>query len=307
MDCFSFVSVIIIVIMIINMYCKNDEYLNISLIVILILCFVIKFFRCNCKKQQQENLENSETKTTQTDKYKYYTPDIEFIESLFNKEKIIIDNLNVGKITCSYIKELLYPVGSVVISDKKVGDLKLPGTWKKIEGGRLIATSGEITVIRTTNSSTENKEFRSEAKYAENNYPVYKYTVDKSELKMGHNQTSKEAHPNKIETGEEVVKLYGNNIMNHSHPIWPDWRAMAYDSASHGKNEDAFALVGGGGSDARKCQDAGQEGSCRNELYPSRKTWIYVNNQKKEVTDTSYKAHNNVPKYILVYAYIRTA
>lgn len=306
MDCFSFVSVIIIVIMIINMYCKNDEYLNISLIVILILCFVIKFFKCNCKKQQQENLENNETETTQTDKYKYYAPDIEFMESLFNKEKIIIDNLNVGKITCSYIKELLYPVGSVVISDKKIGDLKLPGTWKKIEGGRLIATSGNITVIKTTKSSTQNYEFRPEARYANNKYTAYKYEVKEIPLKMEHNKTSKEAN-NGVEAGEEVVKLYGNNIMNHSHPLWTDWRGMADDQAASDGSQDAFALVGGDKADARKCQDAGQDGKCRNEVYPVRKTYIYVNNQKKEVTDTSYKAHNNIPKYILVYAYIRTA
>lgn len=331
MDCFSFISVIIIIIIIINLYCQNDEYLNISLIVILVLCFIVKVFKCNCKKK--ENLENnenetetktendeneSETKTetgeseqkqetetpTVSDKYKYYDPDIEFMNSLFNNDKIIIDNLNIGHIESSYLKNLIYPVGSVVISDKKIEELNLPGKWKKIEGGRLIATSGNITITRTVSSSTQNYPLKpGDAAYANNNYDVIKYNVNKKSLTMGHNQTSKEANGG-TEIAEETVKLYGNNIMNHNHPIWTDWKKTARDKDS---NKGAFALVGGSDDDSKKCQDKDQQGSCHNELFPSYGTWIYNDkNQKIAVTDKTYIAHNNIPKYILVYAYIRT-
>lgn len=302
MGCYSFLPIIIILIIIFNIqYNENNEQINLFLTVILILCIIFKFINSKCKNK--EHLENEETKEqkqkTQEDKNKYYSAEIEDINSLFNNDRVYIDYLTVGSLENNYIKNLIYPIGSVILSDKKLKDLNLPGEWKKIEGGRLMATTGNITITRTLGSSDVEYPLN---KAMTEKYTDKKYNIDVKTLNMKHNQTSKDAN-NGYEIAEETVKLYGNNIMNHEHPIWMNWQETARDK---GGAQKSFAIMGGKGTDKNKCKDESGDGSkCVYELYPTRKTLIYKDNKKVEVSDSTVKPHNNIPKYVLVFAYIR--
>lgn len=301
MGCYSFLPIIIILIIIFNIqYNENNEQINLFLTVILILSIIFKLINSKCKNREHlENEEKKEKQETQDDKNKYYSAEIEDINSLFNSNRVYIDYLTIGNIRNDYIKNLIYPIGSVILSDKELKDLNLPGEWKKIEGGRLIATTGDITITRTLGSS--------EVEYPLNRamtekYTDNKYNVDVKTLNMKHNQTSKDAN-NGYEIAEETVKLYGNNIMNHEHPIWMNWQETARDK---GGVQKSFAIMGGKGTDKNKCKDESGDGSkCVYELYPTRKTLIYKDNKKVEVSDSTVKPHNNIPKYVLVFAYIR--
>lgn len=304
MNCFySFIVFLILFIILINLKLNdNNKNINIALIVVIVFVFVFSLFY-----NKTENLDNTE-KTEETEEtkeseetseqpkkdIKFYSEDEDIIKSLFNEENIIIDNLTIETIKSPELMNVLYPVGSVVLlhDDKTPKDLKFPGEWEKLEGGRFLTTPGNIMVYKSSATVKDTKM----STVKDITYPRYVYESSKKTYKFKNMEKSNKDG----EIGEYAVKLVGNNILNHKHPVWVDF---CRNSRGKDGSQNAFALMGGSDSNDESCYDKGS--GCHREVYPSRKTYIYENGKKKEQTIGTVKPHNNVPRYVLVYAYRR--
>lgn len=304
MNCFySFIVFLILFVILMNLkFNENNKNINIVLIILIVFVFVFSLFFNNA-----ENLDNIEDKTDKkTDEpsekseketrkdINFYSEDKEIINSLFNEDNIIIDNLTIETIKSPELMNVLYPIGSVILlhDNKTPKDLKFPGEWEKLEGGRLLTTPGNITVYKSS-ASIKNTNMSTVKTIT---YPRYVYESSKKTYEFKNMEKSNKDG----EIGEYAVKLVGNNILNHKHPVWVDF---CRNSRGKGDSQNAFALMGGSESNDESCYDKGS--GCHREVYPSRKTFIYENGKKKEQTMGTVKPHNNVPRYVLVYAYRR--
>lgn len=291
MVCFCTLSIFLIIIFILlNVYFnssnQNNQKINIVLIIVLFIILCFSLFN-----KKSENLEN-----TEQEEIKFYDEDKEMIKGLFNNDQIIIDNLTIDTIESPDLLNLMYPIGTTILlyDLKTPKDLKLPGEWQKLEGGRLLTTTGKIEILK----SKAWVEYQTMSKTnSDIKYPRYKYDVSSNKLTMGNMEKSDKTGE---ELGEYKVELKGNNILNHKHPVWVDF---CRNSRGKGDSQHAFALMGGSNKNDNNCVDKGS--GCHYEPYPSRKTFIYEGNQRIEQTDNNVKPHNNVPKYILVFAYRR--
>ena len=294
----------------INIFNNNDENLNIFLIVLICFFIVFQFIKKD-KKENVDNVEiNQENETssaTETEKetqepekkneIKYLNVDKDFINNLVNKDRMIIDNLEVKTIDLNFANNLLYPVGVIVFSWLSLDKLNLPGKWKALPGSRLITTTGNLK-YSATKGQTEK-----EIKFNDNYSNTYtEYNCDFENINKDIN-THKYLSP--LDITQDNVKLCANNVMNHKHIVYVNYGRVsrAKDGSQH-----AFALYGNrDDNQLDRCNDNSVKRiQSSYEVFPSRRTVYYDgNNQEKTITIDSVKAHTNIPRYILLYAYER--
>lgn len=289
----------------INIFNNNDENLNIFLIVLICFFIVFQFIKKDNKKENVDNVEiNQENETEEEtqepekkNEIKYLNVDKDFINNLVNKDHMIIDNLEVKTIDLNFVGNLLYPVGVIVFSWLSLDKLNLPGKWKALPGSRLITTTGNLK-YSVTKGQTE-KEIKFNDNYS-NTYTEYNCEFENINKDIN---THKYLSP--LDITQDNVKLCANNVMNHKHIVYVNYGRVsrAKDGSQH-----AFALYGN--------RDDNQKDICNDnsvkriqssyEVFPSRRTVYYDgNNQEKTITIDSVKAHTNIPRYILLYAYER--
>ena len=311
MACLSILPIIIIIVMLINIFNNNDENLNIFLIVLICFFIVFQFIKKDNKKENVDNVEiNQENETssaTETEKetqepekkneIKYLNVDKDFINNLVNKDRMIIDNLEVKTIDLNFANNLLYPVGVIVFSWLSLDKLNLPGKWKALPGSRLITTTGNLK-YSATKGQTE-KEIKFNDNYS-NTYTEYNCEFENINKDIN---THKYLSP--LDITQDNVKLCANNVMNHKHIVYVNYGRVsrAKDGSQH-----AFALYGNGADNQiDRCNDNSVNRiQSSYEVFPSRRTVYYDgNNQEKTITIDSVKAHTNIPRYVLLYAYER--
>lgn len=310
MACLSILPIIIIIVMLINIFNNNDENLNIFLIVLICFFIVFQFIKKD-KKENVDNVEiNQENETssaTETEKetqepekkneIKYLNVDKDFINNLVNKDRMIIDNLEVKTIDLNFANNLLYPVGVIIFSWLSLDKLNLPGKWKALPGSRLITTTGNLK-YSATKGQTE-KEIKFNDNYS-NTYTEYNCEFENINKDIN---THKYLSP--LDITQDNVKLCANNVMNHKHIVYVNYGRVsrAKDGSQH-----AFALYGNrDDNQLDRCNDNSVKRiQSSYEVFPSRRTVYYDgNNQEKTITIDSVKAHTNIPRYILLYAYER--
>lgn len=311
MACLSILPIIIIIVLLINIFNNNDENLNIFLIVLICFFIVFQFIKKDNKKENVDNVEiNQENETssaTETEKetqepekkneIKYLNVDKDFINNLVNKDRMIIDNLEVKTIDLNFANNLLYPVGVIVFSWLSLDKLNLPGKWKALPGSRLITTTGNLK-YSATKGQTEK-----EIKFNDNYSNTYtEYNCDFENINKDIN-THKYLSP--LDITQDNVKLCANNVMNHKHIVYVNYGRVsrAKDGSQH-----AFALYGNRDDNQKdRCNDNSVKRiQSSYEVFPSRRTVYYDgDNQEKTITLDSVKAHTNIPRYILLYAYER--
>ena len=311
MACLSILPIIIIIVLLINIFNNNDENLNIFLIVLICFFIVFQFIKKDNKKENADNVEiNQENETssaTETEKetqepekkneIKYLNVDKDFINNLINKDRMIIDNLEVKTIDLNFANNLLYPVGVIVFSWLSLDKLNLPGKWKALPGSRLITTTGNLK-YSATKGQTE-KEIKFNDNYS-NTYTEYNCEFENINKDIN---THKYLSP--LDITQDNVKLCANNVMNHKHIVYVNYGRVsrAKDGSQH-----AFALYGNRDDNQKdRCNDNSVKRiQSSYEVFPSRRTVYYDgNNQEKTITLDSVKAHTNIPRYILLYAYER--
>lgn len=295
----------------INIFNNNDENLNIFLIVLICFFIVFQFIKKDNKKENVDNVEiNQENETssaTETEKetqepekkneIKYLNVDKDFINNLVNKDRMIIDNLEVKTIDLNFANNLLYPVGVIVFSWLSLDKLNLPGKWKALPGSRLITTTGNLK-YSATKGQTE-KEIKFNDNYS-NTYTEYNCEFENINKDIN---THKYLSP--LDITQDNVKLCANNVMNHKHIVYVNYGRVsrAKDGSQH-----AFALYGNRDDNQKdRCNDNSVKRiQSSYEVFPSRRTVYYDgDNQEKTITLDSVKAHTNIPRYILLYAYER--
>ena len=311
MACLSILPIIIIIVLLINIFNNNDENLNIFLIVLICFFIVFQFIKKDNKKENIDNVEiNQENETssaTETEEetqepekkneIKYLNVDKDFINNLVNKDRMIIDNLEVKTIDLNFVGNLLYPVGVIVFSWLSLDKLNLPGKWKALPGSRLITTTGNLK-YSATKGQTE-KEIKFNDNYS-NTYTEYNCEFENINKDIN---THKYLSP--LDITQDNVKLCANNVMNHKHIVYVNYGRVsrAKDGSQH-----AFALYGNRDDNQKdRCNDNSVKRiQSSYEVFPSRRTVYYDgNNQEKTITIDSVKAHTNIPRYILLYAYER--
>lgn len=311
MACLSILPIIIIIVLLINIFNNNDENLNIFLIVLICFFIVFQFIKKDNKKENIDNVEiNQENETssaTETEEetqepkkkneIKYLNVDKDFINNLVNKDRMIIDNLEVKTIDLNFANNLLYPVGVIVFSWLSLDKLNLPGKWKALPGSRLITTTGNLK-YSATKGQTE-KEIKFNDNYS-NTYTEYNCEFENINKDIN---THKYLSP--LDITQDNVKLCANNVMNHKHIVYVNYGRVsrAKDGSQH-----AFALYGNrDDNQLDRCNDNSVKRiQSSYEVFPSRRTVYYDgNNQEKTITIDSVKAHTNIPRYILLYAYER--
>ena len=311
MACLSILPIIIIIVLLINIFNNNDENLNIFLIVLICFFIVFQFIKKDNKKENIDNVEiNQENETssaTETEEetqepekkneIKYLNVDKDFINNLVNKDRMIIDNLEVKTIDLNFVGNLLYPVGVIVFSWLSLDKLNLPGKWKALPGSRLITTTGNLK-YSATKGQTE-KEIKFNDNYS-NTYTEYNCEFENINKDIN---THKYLSP--LDITQDNVKLCANNVMNHKHIVYVNYGRVsrAKDGSQH-----AFALYGNrDDNQLDRCNDNSVKRiQSSYEVFPSRRTVYYDgNNQEKTITIDSVKAHTNIPRYILLYAYER--
>lgn len=311
MACLSILPIIIIIVLLINIFNNNDENLNIFLIVLICFFIVFQFIKKDNKKENIDNVEiNQENETssaTETEEetqepekkneIKYLNVDKDFINNLVNKDHMIIDNLEVKTIDLNFANNLLYPVGVIVFSWLSLDKLNLPGKWKALPGSRLITTTGNLK-YSVTKGQTE-KEIKFNDNYS-NTYTEYNCEFENINKDIN---THKYLSP--LDITQDNVKLCANNVMNHKHIVYVNYGRVsrAKDGSQH-----AFALYGNrDDNQLDRCNDNSVKRiQSSYEVFPSRRTVYYDgNNQEKTITIDSVKAHTNIPRYILLYAYER--
>ena len=295
----------------INIFNNNDENLNIFLIVLICFFIVFQFIKKDNKKENIDNVEiNQENETssaTETEEetqepkkknvIKYLNVDKDFINNLVNKDHMIIDNLEVKTIDLNFANNLLYPVGVIVFSWLSLDKLNLPGKWKALPGSRLITTTGNLK-YSATKGQTE-KEIKFNDNYS-NTYTEYNCEFENINKDIN---THKYLSP--LDITQDNVKLCANNVMNHKHIVY-----VYYGRVSRAKDgsQHAFALYGNrDDNQLDRCNDNSVKRiQSSYEVFPSRRTVYYDgDNQEKTITLDSVKAHTNIPRYILLYAYER--
>lgn len=311
MACLSILPIIIIIVLLINIFNNNDENLNIFLIVLICFFIVFQFIKKDNKKENVDNVEiNQENETSSAteieeeiqepekkNEIKYLNVDKDFINNLVNKDRMIIDNLEVKTIDLNFVNNLLYPVGVIVFSWLSLDKLNLPGKWKALPGSRLITTTGNLK-YSATKGQTEK-----EIKFNDNYSNTYtEYNCDFENINKDIN-THKYLSP--LDITQDNVKLCANNVMNHKHIVYVNYGRVsrAKDGSQH-----AFALYGNrDDNQLDRCNDNSVKRiQSSYEVFPSRRTVYYDgNNQEKTITLDSVKAHTNIPRYILLYAYER--
>ena len=311
MACLSILPIIIIIVLLINIFNNNDENLNIFLIVLICFFIVFQFIKKDNKKENVDNVEiNQENETssaTETEEetqepekkneIKYLNVDKDFINNLVNKDRMIIDNLEVKTIDLNFVGNLLYPVGIIVFSWLSLDKLNLPGKWKALPGSRLITTTGNLN-YSITKGQTEK-----EIKFNDNYSNTYtEYNCDFENIKEDIN---KYKYLSSLDKTQDNVKLCANNVMNHKHIVYVNYGRVsrAKDGSQH-----AFALYGNrDDNQLDRCNDNSVKRiQSSYEVFPSRRTVYYDgNNQEKTITIDSVKAHTNIPRYVLLYAYER--
>ena len=311
MACLSILPIIIIIVLLINIFNNNDENLNIFLIVLICFFIVFQFIKKDNKKENVDNVEiNQENETssaTETEEetqepkkknvIKYLNVDKDFINNLVNKDRMIIDNLEVKTIDLNFANNLLYPVGVIVFSWLSLDKLNLPGKWKALPGSRLITTTGNLK-YSATKGQTE-KEIKFNDNYS-NTYTEYNCEFENINKDIN---THKYLSP--LDITQDNVKLCANNVMNHKHIVYVNYGRVsrAKDGSQH-----AFALYGNrDDNQLDRCNDNSVKRiQSSYEVFPSRRTVYYDgDNQEKTITLDSVKAHTNIPRYILLYAYER--
>lgn len=311
MACLSILPIIIIIVLLINIFNNNDENLNIFLIVLICFFIVFQFIKKDNKKENIDNVEiNQENETssaTETEEetqepkkknvIKYLNVDKDFINNLVNKDHMIIDNLEVKTIDLNFANNLLYPVGVIVFSWLSLDKLNLPGKWKALPGSRLITTTGNLK-YSATKGQTE-KEIKFNDNYS-NTYTEYNCEFENINKDIN---THKYLSP--LDITQDNVKLCANNVMNHKHIVYVNYGRVsrAKDGSQH-----AFALYGNrDDNQLDRCNDNSVKRiQSSYEVFPSRRTVYYDgDNQEKTITLDSVKAHTNIPRYILLYAYER--
>ena len=210
---------------------------------------------------------------------------------------MIIDNLEVKTIDLNFVGNLLYPVGVIVFSWLSLDKLNLPGKWKALPGSRLITTTGNLK-YSVTKGQTE-KEIKFNDNYS-NTYTEYNCEFENINKDIN---THKYLSP--LDITQDNVKLCANNVMNHKHIVYVNYGRVsrAKDGSQH-----AFALYGNRDDNQKdRCNDNSVKRiQSSYEVFPSRRTVYYDgNNQEKTITIDSVKAHTNIPRYILLYAYER--
>ena len=311
MACLSILPIIIIIVLLINIFNNNDENLNIFIIVLICFFIVFQFIKKDNKKENVDNVEikqeNETSSATETEKetqepekkneIKYLNVDKDFINNLVNKDRMIIDNLEVKTIDLNFVGNLLYPVGVIVFSWLSLDKLNLPGKWKALPGSRLITTTGNLK-YSVTKGQTEK-----EIKFNDNYSNTYtEYNCDFENINKDIN-THKYLSP--LDITQDNVKLCANNVMNHKHIVYVNYGRVsrAKDGSQH-----AFALYGNrDDNQLDRCNDNSVKRiQSSYEVFPSRRTVYYDgNNQEKTITIDSVKAHTNIPRYVLLYAYER--
>ena len=311
MACLSILPIIIIIVLLINIFNNNDENLNIFIIVLICFFIVFQFIKKDNKKENVDNVEikqeNETSSATETEKetqepekkneIKYLNVDKDFINNLVNKDRMIIDNLEVKTIDLNFVGNLLYPVGVIVFSWLSLDKLNLPGKWKALPGSRLITTTGNLK-YSVTKGQTEK-----EIKFNDNYSNTYtEYNCDFENINKDIN-THKYLSP--LDITQDNVKLCANNVMNHKHIVYVNYGRVsrAKDGSQH-----AFALYGNRDDNQKdRCNDNSVKRiQSSYEVFPSRRTVYYDgNNQEKTITIDSVKAHTNIPRYVLLYAYER--
>ena len=290
MACLSILPIIIIIVLLINIFNNNDENLNIFLIVLICFFIVFQFIKKDNKKENVDNVEiNQENETssaTETEeetqepekknKIKYLNVDKDFINNLVNKDRMIIDNLEVKTIDLNFANNLLYPVGVIVLSWLSLDKLNLPGKWKALPGSRLITTTGNLK-YSVTKGQTEK-----EIKYNDNYSNTYtEYNCEFENINKDIN-THKYLSP--LDITQDNVKLCANNVMNHKHIVYVNYGRVsrAKDGSQH-----AFALYGNRDDNQKdRCNDNSVKRiQSSYEVFPSRRTVYYDgNNQEKTIT-----------------------
>ena len=311
MACLSILPIIIIIVLLINIFNNNDENLNIFLIVLICFFIVFQFIKKDNKKENIDNVEiNQENETssaTETEEetqepkkknvIKYLNVDKDFINNLVNKDRMIIDNLEVKTIDLNFANNLLYPVGVIVFSWLSLDKLNLPGKWKALPGSRLITTTGNLK-YSATKGQTE-KEIKFNDNYS-NTYTEYNCEFENINKDIN---THKYLSP--LDITQDNVKLCANNVMNHKHIVYVNYGRV---SRSKDGSQHAFALYGNrDDNQLDRCNDNSVKRiQSSYEVFPSRRTVYYDgDNQEKTITLDSVKAHTNIPRYILLYAYER--
>ena len=245
------------------------------------------------KTETEEETQEPEKKN----EIKYLNVDKDFINNLVNKDRMIIDNLEVKTIDLNFANNLLYPVGVIVFSWLSLDKLNLPGKWKALPGSRLITTTGNLK-YSATKGQTE-KEIKFNDNYS-NTYTEYNCEFENINKDIN---THKYLSP--LDITQDNVKLCANNVMNHKHIVYVNYGRVsrAKDGSQH-----AFALYGNRDDNQKdRCNDNSVKRiQSSYEVFPSRRTVYYDgDNQEKTITLDSVKAHTNIPRYILLYAYER--
>lgn len=315
MSSVTFISLVSVMLILINMSYNNDPGINIFLIVFLCISLISNFLsNCECKKENLDNIEiKKETKTdsdSKSEEKKYLDIDKKFIDSLINENQIIIDNLKIKNIPNNFLFDIMYPVGCIVLTFEGKLPYRDKVEWKKLPGAKLIATTGTLSNNVTT-SMTVNKSKL--GKYFNDTYDHYHYNFGKKIYTYKHLDTSKD------DQAETKVKLYGNNIMNHNHIVYVDYQRSGYSSTRTNMPENryhSFAIVGGSDSSQKnRCVPNNKDGQINTndpenyEVFPSRSTVKYTdkNNitKRTKIEDGNVKEHSNIPRYVLVYAFQR--
>lgn len=305
MACLSILPIIIIIVLLINIFNNNDENLNIFLIVLICFFIVFQFIKKDNKKENADNVEiNQENETEEEtqepekkNEIKYLNVDKDFINNLVNKDRMIIDNLEVKTIDLNFVGNLLYPVGVIVFSWLSLDKLNLPGKWKALPGSRLITTTGNLK-YSITKGQTE-KEIKFNDNYSNT------YTEYNCDFENINEDINKHKYLSSLDKTQDNVKLCANNVMNHKHIVYVNYGRVsrAKDGSQH-----AFALYGNRDDNQKdRCNDNSVKRiQSSYEVFPSRRTVYYDrDNQEKTITLDSVKAHTNIPRYILLYAYER--
>ena len=300
MACLSILPIIIIIVLLINIFNNNDENLNIFLIVLICFFIVFQFIKKD-KKENVDNVEiNQENETssaTETEEetqepekkneIKYLNVDKDFINNLVNKDRMIIDNLEVKTIDLNFANNLLYPVGVIVFSWLSLDKLNLPGKWKAVPGSRLITTTGNLKYSATKGQTEKEIKFN-------NNYSNT-YTEYNCEFENINKDINTHKYLSPLDITQDNVKLCANNVMNHKHIVYVNYGRVsrAKDGSQH-----AFALYGNRDDNQKdRCNDNSVKRiQSSYEVFPSRRTVYYDgDNQEK-----------HIQTYLDIYYYMHT-
>lgn len=231
---------------------------------------------------------------------KYLDTDKKFIDSLINKDRMYIDNLDVKTIDLDFVSNLIYPIGVVIFSWLPLDKLNLPGKWKALPGSRLISTTGKLKYSVSKNQNEKQLKFNDS--YS-NTYTEYSVDVTNIDTNIDDHK-----YISPLNTSEFNVKLCANNVMDHKHIVYVNYGrvARAKDDSQH-----AFALYGNGDDNQKdRCNDNSVSKNQKSfEVFPSRRTVYYTDindlGTEKDITIDSVKEHSNIPRYVLLYAYER--